>query len=168
MNEYKIAFIYGNNDESKGMVDGKIEFYGSMNSDALHIAYLLDYAKTKFPEMKIFDMLTIRHQPEIVAYFLTKLGITVFFNMTKYDSNNLKKYGKMGMLMVPDQLSSAQIESLKKFTTEINDFDIIINYDLSIDTGILDSKMIRSFDHETPLELINIYLERNKIENQMK
>jgi len=159
MDNYKIAFIHGENFENKGLSDGSIELYGDITKDSLHVAYLLDYAKKRFSDIPIFDRLTIRHQPEIVAYFLTKLGIIVFFNMTKYEENHIKRYGKNGMLMLPETLTEKQKEALKKLAADISDFNISINYDLTLD-GILDSKTIQGFNHETPSELIEIYLKR--------
>lgn len=166
MNENKIALIYDHDDINKGFTDGQIEFYGNMEQDSLHIAYLLDYARSKFPEIPIFQQLTLRHQPEVAAYFLTRLGMIVFLNMTKYDPEHLKKYGKMGMLMLPDQMTPAQIESLKQFVADIQDFDISIHYNLSIDMGMLDAKTIIGLNHETPMELMNLYFERVSEKNR--
>lgn len=160
MNDYKIAFIHGDSFEEKGLIDGSIEFCGNNNKDSLHVANLLDFAKKNFPEISVFNQLSIRHQPEVVSYFLTRLGIVVFLNMTKYDSKHLRKYGKMGMLLLPDELTDKQKESLIKFAESISDFEILINYDLSIETGILDSKTIQGFNNETPKELLDIYFKR--------
>lgn len=63
---------------------------------------------------------------------------------------------------MPDELTEKQAESLKEFAKTISDFDISINYDLFIDNGILDSKMIQSTNHESPLDLVNVYLNRKK------
>ena len=160
MDNYKIALIHSDSFEDRGLMDGQFEVCGEINKDSLHVMNLLDYANNKFSEMSIFQKLSVRHQPEVVSYFLTKLGIIVFLNMTKYDNEHLKKYGKMGMLLLPDELTDRQKDTLIKFAEKISDFDIYINYDLSIDTGILDSKTIQGFNHETPRELIDIYFKR--------
>lgn len=160
MDNYKVAFIYGEDLEDKGLLDGSIEQYGDMKKDSLHVAYLLDYAKEHFGEMPIFNRLTIKHQPELVAYFLNQLGIIVFFNMTKYDENYIKKHGKDAMLMLPDNLTDKQKDTLRKLAEDISDFNLLINYDITLDTGILDSKTIQGSDNETPSELIEIYLKR--------
>ena len=162
MDNYKIAFINGNNFEDRNLVDGQIDYFGEIGNDTLHIMNLLEYAKNNFSDIPVFNQLTIRHQPEVVAYFLTRIGIIVFFNMTRYDENHLKKYGRNGMFMLPDELTDKQIESLKEFTENISNFSISVNYDLNIDTGILDSKSIQGFNNETPKEIVNIYLERKK------
>ena len=167
MDNYKIAFIHGNNFEEKGLIDGEIVNYGKYNVDSLHVQNLLDYANKNFKEYSIFQKLSIRHQPEVVSYFLTKLGIIVFLNMTKYDDKHLKKYGKSGMFLLPDQLTEKQQTSLIEFAKNIENFDVMINYDISIDTGILDSKTIQGFNHETPLELINVYLKRINNKNNI-
>lgn len=160
MSDYKISFIHGNNFLEKGLLDGSIEFCGETTIDSLHVVNLLNYANQKFPEVSIFNQLSIRHQPEVVSYFLTKLGIVVFLNMTKYDSEHLNKYGKMGMFLLPDELTDKQRESLISFAESISEFEVSINYDLSIEMGILDSKSIQGFNHETPKELFDIYFQR--------
>lgn len=165
MDKYKIALIYGDDFINKGKEDGEIDYCGEIDSDSLHVVSLLNYAKENFPEIQVFQQLSIRHQPEVVAYFLTQLGIIVFFNMTKYDDTHIKRYGRNGMFMMPDQLTPKQTESLKEFSKSINDFKCLINYDLTIDSGILDSKIIQSLNHETSNEIVDIYLERKK-ENQ--
>lgn len=167
MDDYKIAFIHGDNYIEKGLLDGQIEFCGKYDKDSLHVINLLDYAKEKFSEETIFEKLTSRHQPEVISYFLAKMGIIVFLNMTKYDEEHLRKYKKSGMFLMPDELTEKQKESLISFCSRISDFNIIINYDLTIDMGLLDSKTIMGFNHETPLELINTYFERIN-ENKIK
>ncbi len=162
MDNYKITFIHGNQFENKHLLDGEIENCGICDEDSLHIVNLVNYAQKTFPEFSLFQKLTIRHQPEVISYFLTRLGIIVFLNMTRYDEKNLRTYGKMGTFLLPDELTEKQVESLKKFAESISDFDVSINYNLSIDSGILDSKMIQSHNHETPLELVEIYLNRTK------
>jgi len=160
MNDYKIAFIHGDNFEEKGLMNGNIEFCGNNSKDSLHVASLLNYAKKNFPEISVFNQLSIKHQPEVVSYFLTRLGMVVFLNMTKYDSEHLRKYGKMGMFLLPDELTDGQKKALISFSESISDFEVFISYNLSIETGILDSKTIHGFNHETPNELLDIYFKR--------
>jgi len=160
MDDYKIALIHGDNFEDRGLIDGKLEYCGEISKDSLHVVNLLNYAKQNFPDISIFQQLSVRHQPEIISYFLTKLGYVVFLNMTRYDSEHLKKYGKFGMFLLPDKLTDNQKEALNDFCSSISNFDISINYDLSIDTGILDSKTIQGFNHEKPIDLLNVYLNR--------
>ena len=165
MDDYKIALIHGDQFVEKGLMDGSVELIGEIEQDSLHIASLLNYAKSTFSQLPIFSQLTIRHQPEVIAYFLTRLGLTVFFNMTRYDENNLRKYGKIGMLIFPDELTPKQEMALKEFAQNISDFSISINYDLVINDGILNSKTIQGCNHEKPLELLESYFkskEKNK------
>ena len=162
MEHYKITFIHGDQFENKGLFDGLIENYGIYGEDSLHIANLTEYANKMFPEYSVFKQSTIRHQPEVASYLFTQLGIIVFLNMTRYDEKNLQKYGKMGTFLLPDELTKKQEESLKEFAKTISDFDVSLNYDLFIDNGLLDSKMIQSSNHESPLELVNVYLNRKK------
>ena len=166
MDNYKIAFINGNNFEDRNIIDGKIDYYGEIDSDTLHVMSLLEYAKNNFSDIPVFNQLNIRHQPEVVAYFLTKIGVAVFFNMTRYDASHLKKYGKLGMLMLPDELTDKQKEALYQFAENISDFSISVHYDLNIDTGILSSKTIQGMNNETPKEIIDVYM--NTMKNHSK
>ena len=162
MDNYKIAFIHSDKFEHKNLNDGQIVYHGKMIEDSFHVINLLEYARNNFSDVSVFNQLTIRHQPEIISYFLSKLGIIVFLNMTKYDDKNLKKYGRSGMFMMPDELTDKQVESLKQFAETIPNFSVFINYDFNLDTGLLDAKSLHGFDKETPRELIDIYLERYK------
>lgn len=52
----------------------------------------------------------------MIAYFLVKMGHIVFFNTTKYDEDNLRKYDRTGFFMLPNHLTEKQKECLENVT----------------------------------------------------
>lgn len=167
MENYKLVFIYGVNDPNKNIKNGEMEGIGDVQDETLlHINCLLDYAKTKYPNIPIFQQLNNRHRPETVAYFLTLLGHIVFFNTTK----NVKKHGKSGLFMFPKEITEEQKETLSKFCKTIEDFSITVTYDLQLVDGILDSKEFSMAEVNSPSHIINSFftqyrnssLEKNK------
>ena len=160
MDEYKLAFIYGDTDQKRKIVEGQIERVGDIHDeDVLHIRCLLDYARERYSDVEIFQRLNLRHKPETVAYFFTLLfHHAVFLNTTK----DITNYGKTGMLMLPDKLTDIQRESLCSLMREIDDFSIGIFYDLRIEEGILEGKEIYSADCESPLKVFEHYLDKTQ------
>lgn len=158
IDDAKVALIY----------EDKIEYLGNnKDSEEMHNMCLLDYAKTHFPLDPIFSKLNIRHRPETISYFYTLKGISVFLNITNYDENNIKKYGKTGILLVPNEVSKDQIISLKKFSKEISDFDLMIINDSKLVDGMLEHKTLRGFNNETPEELLStLYKEQETIKTK--
>ena len=90
LDDYRIVFIYGTDEIEKNIMNGKIEYYGESYKDYLHNRYLLDYVKEKYPEVPIFSQLTIRHQRELIAYFLVKMGTLSFLIRLQKMKKNLK------------------------------------------------------------------------------
>ncbi len=162
MDDYKIAIIYGKDDEKNHTKDGMIHYYGKVCDDYFHNVYLLNYTKEYYPDTPIFQSLNPRHPKEIIAYFLVKMGHIVFFNTTRYEEKNFKKYGKLGLLMLPDVLTEKQKAALIQFSQNIPDFQILISYRLKIENGLLDSNTYQSVHHETPEEMIRNYLEQKE------
>lgn len=89
----------------------------------------------------------------------------MFFNTTKYDEDNLRKYGRTGFFMLPNTLTEGQQESIKLFAKQIPNYNIFITYDIEMIDGILDSKTYNSVERITPIELIENYInnQKNKI-----
>ena len=134
-----------------------VHYYGNTSDDYFHNVYLLNYVKEYYPDVPIFQQLNPRHPKEIIAYFLVKMGHIVFFNTTKYDEKNLQKYGKLGLLLLPDSLTENQKKSLMQFSKNISDFQILINYELKIEDGLLSSKTFQAAEAMMPEEMIQSY-----------
>ena len=157
MDDYKLAFIYGTNEEECDIWDGKIEKFGdSSDEDSFHSTCLLDHAKERYPDVQIFKKMGFRHKPETIGYFYTLFGHILFLNTTK----NVQKYGKSGLFMLPSNVTEKQKESLFKFCEEIEDFSVHILYDLNIEDGILEGKELSSVENKNISSLFISYFER--------
>lgn len=159
MDSYKIAFIYGLDDEKNNFSDGQIHMVGEMEDGFLHSKILLDYAQEHYPDMPIFNQLNVRHQPEVIAYFLVKMGHIVFFNTTKYDEDNLEKYGRLGFFMMPDGITKKQVSALIRFSEIISEFNVFITHHIEMKDGLLDSMTCHSPEKIEPEQLIRQYLD---------
>ena len=160
MNDYKLAIIHGKDDEKRNIKAGQMEKVGNVaDSDVLHVTCLLDYAKQKYPDIEIFHNLNYRHRPETVGYFFTLLGDAIFFNTTK----NVAKYGKEGMLMLPQEISPLQKEKLFELSKTISDFSLIIISDLTLEDGFVMGENKYPLNKETPCEMLTNYFSSNEI-----
>lgn len=147
MDNYKIAII---NDKIDKIGDTSVE-------DSMHIQVLIDYIKEHYKENKMFDILNIRHSPEIAAYLISRLGNIVFLNITK----DVKKYGKTGIFIMPDEIDDGLKEKVIDFSRSIDDYSVTIFYDLDIKEGVLDSKNSSSIEFNNPKELLVDFFDRN-------
>lgn len=164
MDHYKLALIYGKNDEVRQIHDGQIKRVGNLlEADLLHATCLLDHAKEIYPNVTVFKQLNNRHRPETIGYFFALLGNILFLNTTK----NVEKYGKRGILMMPNHWTKLQQEALKQFCDVIEDFSITILYDLKIVDGMLDGKELYPMKEEKPWNLVERYIKREEF-NKIK
>lgn len=143
MDYFKVAII---------RKDGVIDVIGQ-DEQELHSLCLLDYARKNCAD-KVFEQLNFRHRPEVISYFLVKLyGDVVFLNTTK----DIVKYGHMGILMLPDELSEEQIINLEQFLDDIAEFNICLTTNLYLEDGILQAQELYSVSSETPKDLVGRY-----------
>lgn len=156
--EFKIALIHGNNDM-------KIETIGNiLDSNSLHVACLLEYARKNYQNIPVFEQLSIKHRAETVGYFFTLLNDIVFFNTTK----DVIKYGKTGMFLFPNAIDETQREVLYNFTENLEDFSISIFGELKIEEGILEGKEFYATNGQTPIRMLDSYFEKQAKENSRK
>lgn len=152
IDEAKVALIF----------EDKTVFLGNNKDfEEMHNMCLLDYAKENFKNDAIFSKLNIRHRPETISYFFNLKGITVFLNITDYKENSLRKYGRSGILLVPNSTSIEQQKRIRDFSKEIEDFDLIVINDTKLVDGMLEHKTIRAFDGEKPEELLTSLFEED-------
>lgn len=156
MDNYKGFIIFGKDDENGKYQDGQIIMFGDSKSDDLHIENLLSISKEYFPEDSILSRLTIRHQPEMAAFFIVNMGNIVFLNTTKYNENNISKYGKSGMLMLPNTLSANQASLIEGIGEQLENYDLIIKTDLKLNEGFLESKTLTCMDKVVPKQLMKL------------
>lgn len=164
MDDKKIAFIFGNTKEEKGIYEGEIDRIGNIKDGTFHSTCLIEYGKEKYPEVSIFQKLTNRHMPEAISYFfINSFNHAIFLNTTKYlDDGRIGKHGKQGLLLLPNQLTEKQKEGIEKFLDEVHDYSVSILYDLNIDAGVIDGSEIVSISKEDPHSVFNSYLEKTK------
>ena len=144
MNYFKIVIINSN---------GSVDTIGN-DPEKLHSVYLLDYAKQKY-DSEIFKRLNFRHRPQVISYFLVSLyNDIIFLNTTK----DVKKYGYMGILILPDSISASQEESLHSFLDKIENFDIFLATDLTLKEGLVQANELYPVSNETPKDLVKRYL----------
>lgn len=159
IDKYKISLIYGQDDVNHNMKDGKIDCFGNMKDmDEMHIINYIDVIKKHFSDVKLLGKITWHHSPEVPAFFFSKLfNICSFMNTTK----DIKRHGKTGVFVMPDELTERQIQSLLLLTKNIEDFKIQICYNLELNEGIIESKIISNngIDKKTPYELMSHYIE---------
>ena len=164
MDNSKVVIIFGKDDEKGNFYDGEIESYGDARDADLHIATLLEIANKYFSDDPIISRLNIRHQANIAAYFMVELGHVVFLNTTSYKKEFLEKHGKNGLLMVPDQMSIKQFETLKEFLHQVEDYTITVCSSLKLNEGFLESKnftSIRGANKELVIDKLNSEVEKS-------
>lgn len=137
MDTYKLAIIYGDNGYKSDDNFGKIDKFGAINDGLLHSACLLKFGKEKFPNVEVFNKLTFHHEPDVISYFFIKLGHAVFINSTS-------KGMKMGILLLPEQISDNFQNVLYKFAEGIEEYSVTLAYDLEIVNSLLESKSIQN------------------------
>ena len=164
MDDYKIAFIFGSNKDNVGIFDGDIRKIGDMKDGYFHSTILLNFAKKYYPEKEIFKILSNRHMPEAISYFYIHFfNHVVFLNATKCNiDGRLGKCGKLGILLLPNELTENQENTLIAFLNEIEDYNVRILYNLSLDGGVLDGSEVSFFAREKPIVTYEKYLEKTK------
>lgn len=143
MDYFKVAII---------RKDGNIDIIGQ-DEQELHSLCLLDYAHKNYSD-KVFEQLNFRHRPEVISYFLMRLyDDVVFLNTTK----DVAKYGYMGILMLPEELSEEQRTKLDQFLESIAEFSICLTTNLYLEDGILQAQELYPISAETPKDLVSRY-----------
>ena len=161
MDDYKGFILFGNDEENYS--DGQVVMFGDIKSDDLHIANLLEVANTYFPNDPILSRLTIHHSPEVVAYFISTMGNIVFLNLTKYNGNNVSRHGKSGLLMLPDEVTEKQIETLKELGKDLEAYDLIIKTNLKLNEGLLESKTLACMTKLNPERLAQMVRDNSSV-----
>lgn len=64
--------------------------------------------------------------------------------------------------MMPDVITEEQELALNKFCQEIKDYDILVDYDITLEDGILNSKSIQGTGDQNPEAIIQNYNQNGK------
>ena len=155
MDESKFAIIFNN---------GNTIDYG--NQDELHIKSMVDFISEYYPNDPLLKTINIRHQPTVVAYLLTKKNNIIFLNSTEFTKESLERYGKNGILFLPEKITENQLSSLKEMANGIRDYDILIKCNLVIEDGFLHSKTLNNMEKITPEIIENIVVKNCEIVNE--
>lgn len=132
----KISLIYGSNISNGNISEGDLECFGIIGDESLHSLCLRDKGIERYPNVKIFENLSYRHSPETVAFFFVEQNDIVFLNTTK----NMEKHGKTGILLIPDEISDKQKDSLYKMSEYLKEYRINLTTEMKFSDGIIDGK----------------------------
>ena len=162
MDDHKFAVIFNENAHGK-FEDGELKMFGNSKSGELHIKAILDFIQAYFKDDPVLSKLNIRHQPTVAAYFLVERGYVVFLNSTDFTEKYLKKYGKNGILFLPNTITDKQLLKLKYLLVQLSDYDILVNTDLRVVDGFLDSRTLTNIDggkKDVILKLVDDYYDK--------
>ena len=155
IDEYKMIIIPP--EGVPNLLDGEIFPYGKKIEYDKHVPCFIDFCKSYYANIPIFQKLTVRHTPEVFAYFLSDLGNIIFLNTTSEVS--LKKYGKTGIVFLPEAPSEKQRESLYVLAQEIDDYRISVLYNLSLIDGMVSGNELHAASSEDKaINMISIAL----------
>lgn len=148
MEQHKLAIISS---------DGKIKKRGDRTVEKLlHATCLLEFIKEEYPNNETLKRLTIKHTANTIGFFLTLYGNIVVFNTTRYD----EKHGKNGFVMMPDNFTETQQESLEGLLRSIPTYSIRIAYNMKVTDGILEGKEIASTEKIPPIQVLEMYYQK--------
>ncbi|MBR2708394.1 MAG: hypothetical protein IKE90_03040 [Bacilli bacterium] len=122
-------------DEAYGLIDGDIKFLEDEDSYLSHSDILIKYGTDTYGMDSIFGILSIgNYLVDVPVYFLAEGNDNiVFLNVSN------SKYGKLGLLYLPTNMSDKQKESLNSLSSLLKDFRVEVNYNLRIEDGFVDS-----------------------------
>lgn len=137
MNQDKIVLFYGMDPVDGQIKNGTYDRIGNIKEEDFHILCFREFCKSHFLDIKAFRNLSYRSSIDIVSYFLSQvMGHVVFLNTTK----DIEKYGYTGMFVMPVELTEEQEKLVMLFTEELTSFQIVINYDMVLNDGIIQAK----------------------------
>ena len=158
MDKNKVVMLFGTDAADGKYFDGKIEGFGDAEDKDLHISTLLEIVHNYFSEDPILTRLNIHHPATVAAYFMVELGHIVFLNTTSFEKELLQKHGKSGILMVPDNITYEQFESLKSLLSQLDNYTINVSSDFKFNEGFLESKsftLVRGMDKQLILDRLS-------------
>lgn len=160
MDNYKLAFIYGDEAPEENIYEGNIERIGDTNGEKLHVNLLYEFLEEKY-QIKDFKEIYYTVDPALIVYYyyIKNYNHIVFLNLIQNTNSFIKSYGYNGDLFIPVEITEKQKESLYSFLDEIEKYDITIFYDFKYKNAYFDCSYLEAKDGETPRELFDKYLE---------
>ena len=126
VDDYRVVVITGKNDKSDDL-DGEMRFVGPTSEYDFHIDCLLDYAKNRYPDVKVFQRMNDRFSPCVPIFFLAWLNSIVYINMSS------ERAGRCGTLYMPDEISEKQKEVLLELSKSFPQLNVNIVYNMYLD-----------------------------------
>lgn len=101
---------------------GKLDYImdDSIN-DHPHIILMLDYIKNHYPNDEYLKQCNNYTAINTIAMYLASIGEIVFLNTTTYREEALSKYGKSGIMLMPNKLHEEQIYDLFKLKDKLEE-----------------------------------------------
>ena len=167
MDDYKIAFIYGEETPNENIYEGNIERIGDTNGKELHVNLLYEFLEEKY-KIKDFEDIYYTVDPTLIIYYyyIKNYNHIVFLNLIENTTSFIKAHGYIGDLFIPEEITEKQQESLYKLLDEIEKYEITILYDFKYEDDYFDCSYLQSKDSETPRELFDKYLEIKNSKNK--
>ena len=130
MDNYKFAIIFGEGNEN--IEDGEIRYIGNSRSDEVYSKDLSEFISQHYSFQN-----TLTGNPEKIAFLLTNMGNIVFLNLTHFDSESLRIYGKSGVLMLPDVITSSQMRTINNFIRQIEEYNVAVKGNMYLENDML-------------------------------
>ena len=96
-----------------------------MDDDSYHIEYFIEYFKSHFTNDSFLQNIQLSIMPSQIAVYLQELGHITFINITSYRNGVPSSAGKMGLLVLPEELSKEQLKGLEEFEDLIQEYQVI-------------------------------------------
>ena len=131
----KVALIHGEYPVDGQNKNGQPDFLKcTLDDEYFHIVLMLKYFESNYKDNKTIQDFDIYTSANTVALYLTKIGDIVFLNTTNYRKDMLEKHGRHGIIMIPNDITSEQKETLMEFKQYISKYnEIQIWYDITED-----------------------------------
>lgn len=155
-----------NGENEKGDIDGQIDFVGKIFYDKnihdikgindidrfkTHVDYLLEYGQKKYPDVQVFNILSVNHFYQVIIYFLSVFNNIVYLNIS------ISKQQQKGLLFMPDEVSEKQKDSLLKMAKDSPNVNVQILYDLKLNDGNIDLQEFDAMRGSSFEDVINDY-----------
>ena len=126
------VIIINPDDSEYNTSDGYVNY---LNMPCIHTDIMIEYGVQKYGKDSIFGILRDgNYLPNVPAYFLSEeYGNIVLLNVSN------SKFGKQALLYLPSTVSSSQVMSLNDLSKDMKGFSIEINYDISLNDGLVES-----------------------------
>ena len=131
----KVAIIHGEKPVDNLNKDGVIDYLNcTLEDEYFHIVMMLKYLETHYkdnPKLQSYDVYNSINE---ISLYLSRLGNIIFLNTTNYRKEMLQKHGRHGIIMMPENITDNQKESLRELKQHLEKYnEIQIWYDIKDD-----------------------------------